>query len=305
MISLKKAALIGAAVPFVVVVAACGSQAQQSAPTTAPSSAHAAPVADGESAQNALELLEVKGRAPMTGYSRDQYGPAWTDVDRDGCDTRNQILQRDLTSITMSGTCKVLSGTLNDAYTGKTIAFTRGNGNGVDIDHIVSLGNSWATGASAWPYAKRVALANDPLNLMAVDAAANRQKGDGDAATWLMSNKAFRCDYVARQIAVKTKYELWLTQPEHDAMETILGTCPGQALPAPGPQPTLASNTGGPEPSPVSSASASSTSSSNDSKVVYYPNCAAVRAAGAAPIHRGEPGYSSKLDRDGDGVACE
>lgn len=38
---------------------------------------------------------------------------------------------------------------------------------------------------------------------------------------------------------------------------------------------------------------------------VYYPNCTAARAAGAAPIRRGAPGYSGKLDRDGDGIACE
>lgn len=37
----------------------------------------------------------------------------------------------------------------------------------------------------------------------------------------------------------------------------------------------------------------------------FYQNCAAVRAAGKAPLHAGEPGYSPKLDRDGDGIACE
>jgi endonuclease YncB( thermonuclease family) len=38
---------------------------------------------------------------------------------------------------------------------------------------------------------------------------------------------------------------------------------------------------------------------------VYYKNCAAVRAAGAAPIHAGEPGWQTKFDADGDGIGCE
>lgn len=158
--------------------------------------------------------LPVKGRAAKTGYTRDQFGQSWADVDRDGCDTRSDILITTLTGQDMSGRCKVLSGNLNDPYTGQFIAYVRGGASEVDIDHMVALSNAWQTGAAAFPFAKRVALANDPLNLMAVDASTNRQKSDGDAATWLPPNRPFRCAYVARQVAVKTTYRLWVTAPE-------------------------------------------------------------------------------------------
>ncbi|MCR6851716.1 excalibur calcium-binding domain-containing protein [Paenibacillus jamilae] len=44
---------------------------------------------------------------------------------------------------------------------------------------------------------------------------------------------------------------------------------------------------------------------SGNTSSAYYKNCAAVRAAGKAPLYKGQPGYDSHLDRDGDGVACE
>lgn len=190
----------------------------------------------GEAA-DALERLPVKGRAPKTGYSRDAFGQRWADVDRNGCDTRNDILARDLTDVEYRpGThdCVVLSGTLNDPYTGQVIAFQRGNdtSRAVQIDHVVAMSNAWQTGAQQLDDATRERFANDPLNLLAVDGGANQQKGDGDAATWLPSNKSFRCQYVARQIAVKLRYSLWTTAPEKEAMQRILGGCAGEPLPA-------------------------------------------------------------------------
>jgi len=183
-----------------------------------------------------LETLAVKGRAPKTGYERSQFGPTWSDVDRNGCDTRNDILYRDLTSKTYkSGTqnCVVLTGILSDPYSGEKISFVRGVGSSMDvqIDHVVALSNAWQTGAFKLSYDKRLALANDPMNLLAVKGRLNSQKGDGDAATWLPPRKDIRCAYVAQQIVVKAKYQLWVTSAEKAAMVALLAKCPGFKAP--------------------------------------------------------------------------
>jgi len=182
-----------------------------------------------------LETLPVKGRAPKTGYSRDAFGQRWADVDRNGCDTRNDILKRDMTSIVYKAktrNCVVLSGTLIDRYSGETINFVRGDVSSmeVQIDHVVALSNSWQTGAFKLSIAQRTALANDPLNLFAVKGRLNLQKSDGDAATWVPPMKSFRCAYVAQQIAVKAKYSLWVVAPEKAAMQAILAQCPTQEV---------------------------------------------------------------------------
>jgi len=181
-----------------------------------------------------LGTLAVKGRAPMTGYSREQFGGGWATVG--GCDERDNILRRDLTGEKLdSHGCKVLSGVLQDPYTGKRISFTRGvrTSGAVQIDHVVALGDAWQTGAQQLSAAQREKLANDPLELNAVDGPANEQKGDGDAATWLPSNKSIRCAYVAQQILVKERYDLWVTSAEHNAMQHVLAACPGQQLAVP------------------------------------------------------------------------
>lgn len=168
----------------------------------------------------------------MTGYSRDQFGSGWAAVGT--CDMREYILARDMTNVIFrSDSCTVQTGTLDDPYTGKIIHFTRGPSTSqtIQIDHVVALGDSWQKGAQQLASQTREQLYNDPLELLAVDGSANQQKGDGDAATWLPANKAYRCRYIARQIAVKAKYHLWVTQAEHDAMARILSTCPTQALP--------------------------------------------------------------------------
>ena len=277
------------------------------APTTAPPSTTGGVLI-------ALAGLLIKGRAPMTGYSRAQFGPAWSDdtiepFGHNGCDTRNDVLRRDLRSASIKpGTngCVVLSGTLHDPYTATVIAFRRGSATSskVQIDHVVALGDAWQTGAQQWSADQRQRLANDPLNLIAVDGPTNEQKGDADAASWLPPNKAFRCAYVARQVAVKSKYRLWMTRAEHDASAGVLARCPGLALPVePGRvgsvagQPSSAAPTTGPRTTPPAAPPGGSG--------VYYANCAAVRVAGKAPLRRGQPGYRSGLDGDHDGVACE
>jgi len=187
-------------------------------------------------ASSVLSSLPVKGRAAKTGYSRSQFGQAWADVDRNGCDTRNDMLKRDLTNIEFkvkTRDCVVLSGVLLDRYSGETINFVRGNVTSmeVQIDHVVALSNAWQTGAFKLTLMQRTAFANDPMNLFAVKGRLNSQKGDGDAATWLPPLKSFRCTYVAHQIAVKAKYSLWVTAPEKEAMTRILAACPNQTLP--------------------------------------------------------------------------
>ena len=185
-----------------------------------------------QDALTVLNSLEVKGRAAKTGYTRSQF-PHWSDPDRNGCDARNDTLKRDLTQISFkTGTrdCKVLTGQLLDPFSGKVITFSSTKSM-IDIDHVVALSNAWQTGAAYFDKTKRAAIANDPLNLIAVDAKLNRQKGDGDAATWLPPLKNYRCDYVARQVAVKAKYGLWVTQPEKSAIINLLEMCEGQKLP--------------------------------------------------------------------------
>ncbi|MFG2650857.1 HNH endonuclease family protein [Streptomyces sp. NPDC048436] len=183
----------------------------------------------------AVDSLTVKGRAPKTGYDRGRFGSPWADTDSNGCGTRDDILKRDLEDVKYrDGDCEVASGKLApDPYTGKDVTFTRGRSQ-VDIDHLVALSDAWQKGAGKWQPSKRIAFANDPLNLLAVDAGPNRGKGDGDTATWLPPDKGYRCAYVARQVAVKKKYEVWVTGAERDAMKRVLSGCPEEKLPTGG-----------------------------------------------------------------------
>ncbi len=214
------AGALTAAAVVLVVAAPTAAQASEVSQAATPS-----PYARLEIAK--LRSLPVKGRAPKTGYSRAQFGPAWKDVDHNGCDTRNDILNRDLVRKTKSGKCIVLTGVLYDRYSASILNFRRGTGTStqVQIDHLVSLSNAWQTGAQRISANARLALANDPLNLQATIGRLNEQKGDGDAATWLPPNKAYRCTYVARQVDVKKKYGLWVTSPERAAIEGILARC--------------------------------------------------------------------------------
>lgn len=179
-------------------------------------------------ARDLLEALPVKGSAPKTGYDRvADFGEAWLDVDGNGCDTRDDILGRDLTDVVRRDGCVVLSGTLADPYTGASIAFERGPETSarVQIDHVVPLLDAWRTGARSLTQEARERLANDPLNLVAVDGPTNQRKGAGNAATWLPPAKAYRCEYAARQVAVKSAYGLWVVPPERAALERILAAC--------------------------------------------------------------------------------
>ena len=239
------------------------------------------------SALEALAAVEVKGRAPRTGYDRDRFGDGWVDTDHNGCDTRNDVLARDLTGETFrpgSRDCVVLTGTLDDPYSGRTVEYRRGSdtSDDVQIDHVVALSDAWQKGAHLWDAGRRTAFANDPLNLLATDGRLNQQKGDSDAATWLPPDTSYRCAYVARQLAVKVGYGLWVTPAERDAMAAVLHRCPDEPLPA-----------------------GSGAAPDDGAAPVWYPNCSAVRAAGVAPIRSGDPGWRPEFDANGDGVGCE
>jgi hypothetical protein len=304
-----------ASVPRATTTAAGGAPATHRATSTAhrdpePTTSIAAaatPRGSRRSAQAALDALPVKGRAPKTGYSREQFGDGWATVA--GCDMRDRILRRDLRGkvFATGGRCEVLRGRLDDPYTATAVRFVRGGAPDVDIDHVVALGDAWQKGAQQWSAARRKRFANDPLNLLAVDADTNRAKGDGDAATWLPPNRRFRCDYVARQVAVKRRYAAWVTRAEHDAIARVLARCPGQTLPRAGRVrlPSGAIRPGAMAPAPVPHPPSRERSPPGSGRV--FRNCAAVRAAGLAPLRRGTKDYAANpgFDRDQDGLACE
>ena len=187
---------------------------------------------DTEAARQLRELAvrSADEASVVPDYDRQAFGQRWADTDHNGCDTRNDILARDLARPTFKpGTrdCVVLTGTLAEPYTGTTIQFQRGDKSSalVQIDHVVALADAWRSGAWQWDAQRRQEFANDPENLLAVDGAANEDKSASSADQWLPPNVAYRCDYVKRQIAVKYAYGLSVTQAEQDAMATQLTTC--------------------------------------------------------------------------------
>lgn len=205
--------------------------------STAPSSPTTASPLDelAATALATLDQLPVKGRAPKSGYSRSQFGKSWSDdvnveFGHNGCNTRNDILRRDLTDVVFKdGTrdCIVESGRLHDPFSGREMDFVRGADTSplVQIDHLVSLSDAWQKGAQELTPTQRLELANDPRNLQATDGKVNQAKGDADAASWLPPNRSYRCTYVARQLEVKAAYSLWVTQAEHDVMARVLNGC--------------------------------------------------------------------------------
>ena len=177
-------------------------------------------------ASEVLERLEVKGRAPKTGYKREEFYNGWPTVD--GCNLRQRIIKREFGETAVLDECTVVAGEFVELYTGKTMKFSEKAeiSKNIQIDHVVALSDAWQKGAQYMTASERYEIATDPLNLLAVEAAANSQKSDGDAATWLPSNKIFRCQYVARQVSVKYKYGLWVTAAEKEAIAGVLEKCP-------------------------------------------------------------------------------
>lgn len=193
--------------------------------------AEAAIGADGQKlAVDVLELLEVKGRAPKTGYSREEFYTSWPTIE--GCSLRQRIIKREFGDSAVLDGCTVVAGEFEEPYTGEFLKFsTKAEiSKGIQIDHVVALSDAWQKGAQYLSKETRYEIATDALNLIAVDSKANQGKSDGDAATWLPKNKKFRCQYVARQISVKYKYKLWVTEAEKNAISEVLATCPNQTV---------------------------------------------------------------------------
>jgi len=196
-----------------------------------PPAPHTSPDYDDARAQ--LAALPVKGWDRQTDFSRYRFGEPWSDdvnveFGHNGCNTRDDILRRDLTQLVVRpGTCYAQSGVLIDRYTGESIAFVRGpdSSEAIQIDHVVSLSDAWYKGARDWDEQRRRDFANDPRNLLAVGAKANFDKAFRDANAWLPPNPAFRCEFVARQIAVKAAYRLWVSANEKRPMAAVLDHC--------------------------------------------------------------------------------
>jgi hypothetical protein len=292
----------------VILVSSCNAvlAALDSEPLTPQGSSSSAPPSmQADSILAAAYALKVR-EPHVKGYSREEFGQPWADVDRNGCDQRNDVLRRDLVKRhTKPGTngCVLLSGVLPAENYGRKVKYERGS-NKVEIDHVVSLANAWHMGAYRWDAKKRERFANDFVELEAVDAETNRDKGDSSADEWLPKDPDQQCSYVIIQVVIKTLYHLAVTKAEQGAFVQVLTArdCEGGTWPlldhsdfkVPKPKPI-----GEPKPKP-------------DKKPVkrsepapYYKNCDAVRAAGKAPIHRGDPGYARHLDRDNDGIGCE
>lgn len=173
-----------------------------------------------------LAALPVGGRGPHTGYLRTKvFGSAWADVDGNGCNTRDDVLARDLTAVAKRNRCVVVAGQLREPYTGAQVTFRKADAIAVQIDHVVPLSLAWQLGAAQWPQGERVAFANDPANLLAVDGPANEQKSDSGPDAWLPPNKAYRCTYVIRFTRVATLYALRITGSMRAAISAQLDQC--------------------------------------------------------------------------------
>ncbi len=183
-----------------------------------------------------LESLTIAEAGPMDGYERScaegdacVFGPAWADVDRNGCDTRNDILRRDLIGdVAREGThgCVIEYGILYDPYTGQMVEFERGpDSDEVQIDHVVALADAWRSGAASWPQEQRQWFANDPRNLRATIGEINQEKGDSGPAEWRPPNEEYWCEYAATYVTVKFEYRLTVTPEDADALADMLADC--------------------------------------------------------------------------------
>ena len=190
---------------------------------------------DPAAATTALAALPVAGKTSLDGYDRGcgegegcVFGPAWADVDRNGCDQRNDVLHRDLTAVQVrEGThdCVVVGGVLDDPYTGQTVTFVKADAAEVPIDHVVPLAAAWVQGAAGWPAEQRQAFANDLANLMATTRAANSAKGDSTAEEWVPDDPSYGCSYASVVVTVKSRYALAVTPAESTALQSLLATC--------------------------------------------------------------------------------
>ena len=221
-------ALIGFAATAVIVAAGLGWH------QTAPPPVDPTRVAQARTALAALVVVEHR-LAPSAPYRREAFGPAWTDAagvagSGDGCDTRNDLLARDLEVVTSVAVAScpeaVASGRFRSPYTGREIVFSRGRGStAVHIDHVVPLSYAWDMGAWGWRQSARVAFANDPANLVAVDAASNQAKSDREPGRWMPELRGFWCQYAIAFVTVSSGYRLPVDRRSAGVLASALGDC--------------------------------------------------------------------------------
>ncbi|MFF5258862.1 HNH endonuclease family protein [Actinomadura viridis] len=218
-------AVAGAGLCAAVLVAGCDADVGLSDGSPSPGSG---PAANGTvkpaQARRDLDGLRVASEGAGRGYERDRFGTRWKDIDRNGCDQRNDVLARDLREVRKRGGCVVIAGTLDDPYSGKRITFSKSDAAEVQIDHVYPLALAWRMGASGWDEDRRERFANDPDNLLAVWGVPNRQKSDSGPGEW-KPQRAFQCAYAARYIAVAKKYSLPVTGADRGALGDFLGRC--------------------------------------------------------------------------------
>ena len=185
-----------------------------------------------EAVELAQSLALIDERAPIPDYRREAFGEAWTDIDGNGCAQRQDVLARDLIEITRDG-CTVLTGVLEDPYTGRTVRFRHDRvaapgepgSTAVQIDHVVSLAAAWRGGAFAWSDAERLRFANTLGNLLAVDGAANQGKGSKGPSAWLPPDPDAHCDYADRYARIAAAWDLAVTAADRDALVGVLTRC--------------------------------------------------------------------------------
>ena len=232
--SRKRLAMLAVAVTLAIVVA-CQTVASAQRAASLAAHAHAPAVAPGVDVLAGIAQIALRVRG--SDYRREAFGDSWTDDNpapggHNGCDTRNDILERDLVDKTYVSIARcpnaIATGTLHDPYTNATVAFVRGNqvGASVQIDHIVPLALAWDLGARNWPDDMRLRFANDPANLLAVGGQANQDKGDSEPALWMPPNAAFRCQYAVQFTAVLRGYGLPVDAQSAVTLRDAVATCP-------------------------------------------------------------------------------
>ena len=264
--------------------------------TTTAAATGAGPAAGSVSAVDLLAFIVVANEH-RGGYQRDLFGYP-TDANGDGCNTRDEILKRDSrTPVVESVGCKIISGDWYCGYDNITVT----DPTGIEIDHVVALKEAWDSGAWQWSLEQRGAYANDPRTLRAVTTASNRAKGDKDPSNWLPPNPGDVCAFIGDWVSIKARWAMTMDQSEYGRIGNLLnGDCFGLRVDNPStPAITTAANAA------FTPATPDTIRSQGSSTTVDYQSCAAARAARAAPLHLGDPGYRTGLDRDKDGIACE
>ena len=248
-----------------------------------------------------LETIVVENEH-SGGYSRSLF-VHWADLDGNGCSAREDVLiDESLTKAQVDPYgCKVIEGDWVSAYDGVETTTP----SEFDIDHVVALKEAWESGAWEWSPTARKLYANDLTDdrtLRAVSASSNRSKSDKDPSNWLPPSSSDLCRYLGDWVAIKARWNLTMDRSEFGRIRNLLGSdCAGLLVERPAPPPVDIPSAGGGSTTDTVEAGTSSGTSGD----VYYANCSEARAAGAAPIYSGDPGYRAGLDRDRDGVACE